>query len=155
MFLTARGSNTPGVVEYAPFPQYCIRHALSARLPHPLTVYLIPSTRDELIAERKAAARSLPGVAGVPAARIDEIWAELGDDYFLRCRPEEIAAPMADYHEELAKAGVLVDGNGLKPTSKGWRLRYTGGKLMLIDGPFTETKEIVAGYTIIKVASVD
>ena len=50
-----------------------------------------PIDRDELIAERKAAARSLPGAAGVPAPRIDEIWAELGDDYFLRCRPEEIA----------------------------------------------------------------
>lgn len=66
---------------------------------------------------------------------------------------EELAAPMADYHEELAKAGVLVDGNGLQPTSKGWRLRYSGGKRMLIDGPFTETKEIIAGYTIIKVSS--
>jgi [protein-PII] uridylyltransferase len=50
-----------------------------------------PIDRDELIAERKAAARELPGAAGVPASRIDDIWAELGDDYFLRCRPEEIA----------------------------------------------------------------
>ncbi len=50
-----------------------------------------PIDRDELIAERKAATRALPAVAGIPAPRIDEIWAELGDDYFLRCRPEEIA----------------------------------------------------------------
>ncbi len=50
-----------------------------------------PIDRDELIGERKAAARTLPGLAGVPDARIDALWAELGDDYFLRCRPEEIA----------------------------------------------------------------
>lgn len=54
-------------------------------------------------------------------------------------------------HEELAKAGVLVDGNGLHPTAKGWRLRYTDGKRLLIDGPFAETKEVIAGYTMIKV----
>lgn len=50
-----------------------------------------PIDRDELIDERKTAARALPGLAGVPGNRIDELWAELGDDYFLRCRPEEIA----------------------------------------------------------------
>jgi hypothetical protein len=62
---------------------------------------------------------------------------------------------MADYHEELQKAGVLVDGNGLHPTSKGYRLRYTDGKRTLIDGPFAETKEVVAGFTIIKVTSTE
>jgi [protein-PII] uridylyltransferase len=50
-----------------------------------------PIDRDELISERKAAARALPGLAGVSSSRIDELWAEMGDDYFLRCRPEEIA----------------------------------------------------------------
>jgi hypothetical protein len=60
---------------------------------------------------------------------------------------------MGDYHEEMAKAGVLIDGNGLHPTSKGWRVRYTDGKRALIDGPFAETKEVIAGYTMMKVGS--
>lgn len=65
--------------------------------------------------------------------------------------PEELFAAMADYHEQLAKAGVLLDANGLQPTSKGWRIEYSGGKRRVIDGPFAETKELVAGYTIIQV----
>jgi hypothetical protein len=68
---------------------------------------------------------------------------------------EELAGPMADFHEEMQNAGVLVDGNGLQPTSKGYRLQYRGDKRMLIDGPFTETKEVVAGYTLIKVKSTE
>ena len=68
---------------------------------------------------------------------------------------EELASPMADYHEEMAAAGVLVDGSGLKPTSNGFRLKYAGDKRIVIDGPFTETKEIIAGYSLIKVNSVE
>lgn len=68
---------------------------------------------------------------------------------------EELAGPMADFHEEMQKAGVLVDGNGLQPTSKGYRLKYQGDKRILIDGPFTETKEVIAGYTLIKVKSTE
>ena len=68
---------------------------------------------------------------------------------------EDLAGPMADYHEDLAKAGVLVDGSGLKPTSKGFRLKYAGDKRIVTDGPFTETREIIAGYTVIKVNSVE
>ena len=76
------------------------------------------------------------------------------DDSEAGAKPtEELAATMAEFHEEMARAGVLVDGNGLWPTSKGYRLKYSGGKTMLIDGPFTETKEILAGYTLIKVSS--
>lgn len=68
--------------------------------------------------------------------------------------PEEsMLAVMGAYHEELAKAGVLLDANGLKPTSKGFRVQYTGGKPNVIDGPFTETKELIAGYTMIQVTS--
>jgi hypothetical protein len=67
--------------------------------------------------------------------------------------PEDLFHAMADYHEELAKAGVLLDANGLQPSSKGWRIKYSGDKRTLIDGPFTETKELVAGYTIIQVKS--
>jgi hypothetical protein len=60
---------------------------------------------------------------------------------------------MSAYHEELAKAGVLLDANGLQPTSKGWRVRHSGGKRTIIDGPFAETKELIAGYTLIQVRS--
>jgi hypothetical protein len=66
---------------------------------------------------------------------------------------EKMMAAMADYHEELAKAGVLLDASGLQPSSKGWRIRYSGGKRTVIDGPFTEAKELVAGYTIIQARS--
>ncbi|MFM0207153.1 YciI family protein [Paraburkholderia sediminicola] len=62
---------------------------------------------------------------------------------------------MGTYHEELAKAGVLLDATGLQPSSKGWRIRYNAGKRTLIDGPFVETKELIAGYTLIQVRSRD
>ncbi len=67
--------------------------------------------------------------------------------------PEELFEVMADYHEELARAGVLLDASGLHPSSKGWRVRWSGGEKTVIDGPFAETKELVAGYTLIQVGS--
>ena len=66
---------------------------------------------------------------------------------------EQLFAAMAGYHEQLVKAGVLLDASGLQPSSKGWRIKYTGGKRTLTDGPFAETKELIAGYTIIQVKS--
>lgn len=66
---------------------------------------------------------------------------------------EKMIATMATYHEELVKAGVLLDASGLQPTSKGWRIKYSGGKRTVIDGPFTEAKELIAGYTLIQVKS--
>lgn len=57
---------------------------------------------------------------------------------------------MAAYHEELAKAGVLLDGSGLQPSSRGWRFTWKDGKKTQVDGPFTESKELVAGYTMIE-----
>ena len=66
---------------------------------------------------------------------------------------EELFARMADYHEQLAKAGVLLDASGLQPSSKGWRVKHSGGKRTVIDGPFTEAKELIAGYTMIQVKS--
>ena len=60
---------------------------------------------------------------------------------------------MGKYHEELAQAGMLLDASGLKPTSAGWRIEYAGGKRTVVDGPFAETKELVAGYTLIKADS--
>jgi hypothetical protein len=68
--------------------------------------------------------------------------------------PSLIAA-MGAYHEELAKAGVLLDATGLQPSSKGWRVRYSGGKRTVVDGPFAEAKELIAGYTLIQVRSRD
>jgi len=65
-----------------------------------------------------------------------------------------LLAQVAAYHEELAKAGVLVDGNGLQASAKGWRIRYDGEKRTYVDGPFAETKELIAGYTIINVKSL-
>ena len=68
--------------------------------------------------------------------------------------PESLIDEMAAYHEELAKAGVLVDGAGLKASGKGWRIQYSkNGQRSFVDGPFAETKELVAGYTVIKVKS--
>lgn len=70
--------------------------------------------------------------------------------------PEErLLAEMAAFHEELARAGVLIDGAGLQPSSRGWRVRYRGEAREVIGGPFAEAKELVAGYTLIQVASRD
>jgi hypothetical protein len=66
---------------------------------------------------------------------------------------EKMFAAMTTYHEELAKAGLLLDASGLQPSAKGWRVKYRGGKRTVIDGPFTEAKELIAGYTIIQVKS--
>jgi len=75
-------------------------------------------------------------------------------DYEAGAMPsEDMLTAMADYHEQLAKAGVLLDGNGLHPSSKAFRITWSGGKRRVHDGPFTETKELIAGYTIIQVKS--
>jgi hypothetical protein len=68
---------------------------------------------------------------------------------------EQLFEEMGAFHEELAKAGVLLDGSGLQPSSKGWRIRYEGDKRRVIDGPFTESKELVAGYTLIQCRNRD
>ena len=66
---------------------------------------------------------------------------------------EELLAEMTAFHEELAKAGVLLDASGLQRSGKGWRVKYSGKKRTIVDGPFTEAKELVAGYTMIEVKS--
>lgn len=66
---------------------------------------------------------------------------------------ENLLADMAAFHEELQKAGMLLDGSGLHPSAKGWRIRYDGEKRSVTDGPFAETKEIIAGYTLIQAKS--
>ncbi len=65
----------------------------------------------------------------------------------------ELIAAMTRYNEELMKAGVLLDLSGLQPSSKGSRVKFSGGKTTVIDGPFPETKELIAGYWIIQVKS--
>jgi hypothetical protein len=66
---------------------------------------------------------------------------------------EKLIADMATYHEQLAKAGMLLDASGLQRSSKGWRIKYDGAKRTVVDGPFAETKELVAGYTLIQARS--
>jgi hypothetical protein len=66
---------------------------------------------------------------------------------------EKMFATMTTYHEKLGKAGMLLDAAGLQPSAKGWRVKYAGGKRTVIDGPFTEAKELIAGYTLIQAKS--
>ncbi len=66
---------------------------------------------------------------------------------------EELLSAMGKYNEELMKAGVLLDLAGLQPTSKGVRIQFSGGTRSVVDGPFTESKELIAGYWIIQVKS--
>jgi hypothetical protein len=66
---------------------------------------------------------------------------------------EALFSAMGKYNEELMKAGVLVELAGLQPSSKGTRIKFSGGKRTVVDGPFTETKELIAGFWIINVKS--
>lgn len=68
---------------------------------------------------------------------------------------EQLLTDMNNFNEELVKAGVMLAGDGLHPSSKGARVRFSGGKRTVIDGPFAETKELVAGYWIWQVKSLD
>ena len=65
----------------------------------------------------------------------------------------ELLTAMGKYNEELAKAGIMLAGDGLQPSSKGARVRFSGSKRTVVDGPFAETKELVAGFWIWKVKS--
>jgi hypothetical protein len=67
---------------------------------------------------------------------------------------EELFDAMSKYNEELVKAGVMLDGTGLQPSSKGVKVRFAGGKSSVIDGPFTEAKELIAGYTLVEAGSL-
>ena len=68
---------------------------------------------------------------------------------------EEVLSPMTDFNEELVKAGVMLAGEGLHPSSKGARVAFSGTERKVIDGPFAETKELVAGYWVWQVKSLD
>ena len=67
---------------------------------------------------------------------------------------EKLLAEMGNYNEELAKAGVLLAGEGLQPSSKGARVRFSGKKRTVVDGPFAETKELIAGFWLWRVKSL-
>ena len=67
----------------------------------------------------------------------------------------EMLAEMGKYNEELAKAGILLDADGLKPTSQGVRIQYSGNKRTVVDGPFAESKELIAGFWLIQAKSLD
>ena len=68
---------------------------------------------------------------------------------------QQLLTAMGKYNEQLAKAGVLLAAEGLHPSSKGARVRFSGGKKTVIDGPFTETKELIAGFWLWQVKSMD
>ena len=68
---------------------------------------------------------------------------------------KELMVAMAKYNEELMKAGIVLAGDGLHPSSKGKRVRFSGDKRTVIDGPFTETKELIAGFQIWQVRSME
>ena len=67
----------------------------------------------------------------------------------------EILSKMGKYNEQLVKAGVMLAGDGLHPTSKAKRVKFSGEKRTVVDGPFTETKELIAGYWLWQVRSID
>lgn len=68
---------------------------------------------------------------------------------------EELLRDMGNFNEELSRAGILLAGEGLQPSSKGYRVRFSGKNRTVVDGPFAETKELIAGYWIWKVNSME
>ena len=68
---------------------------------------------------------------------------------------ENLLSEMGKFNEELVKAGLMLDGEGLHPSSKGKRVKFSGGKRIVTDGPFAETRELIAGYWIWRVKSMD
>src|SRR3954465_10336117 len=68
---------------------------------------------------------------------------------------QQLLTEMGKYNEELVKAGVMLAGGGLQPSSKGARVKFSGKKRTVVDGPFAETKELVAGFWIFQVKSLD
>ena len=68
---------------------------------------------------------------------------------------EKLLTEMGNYNEELVKAGIMLAGEGLQPSSKGKRIRFSGRQRNVLDGPFTETKELIAGYWVWQVRSMD
>jgi hypothetical protein len=68
---------------------------------------------------------------------------------------EKLLADMGKYNEDLVKAGIMLAGEGLHPSSRGKRIQFSGGKRKVVDGPFSETKELIAGYWLWQVKSIE
>src|SRR4051794_16661073 len=68
---------------------------------------------------------------------------------------EKLLTEMGQFNEELVKAGIMLAGDGLHPSAKGKRVQFSGAKRTVVDGPFSETKELIAGFWIWKVKSID
>jgi hypothetical protein len=68
---------------------------------------------------------------------------------------QQLLTEMGRYNEELVKAGIMLAGDGLHPSAKGKRIRFSGGERTVVDGPFSETKELIAGYWVWQVRSMD
>lgn len=68
---------------------------------------------------------------------------------------EQLLTDMMNYNEQLSKAGMMLAGEGLHPSSKGYKVKFSGGKPTIVDGPFTEAKELIAGFTIIQAKSAE
>jgi hypothetical protein len=77
------------------------------------------------------------------------------EDYKMEEVPQSLFVAMGEFVGEAMKSGLVIDTAGLEPTSKGKRVRLKGGKLQVLDGPFTETKEVVGGYALIEAKSSD
>jgi hypothetical protein len=77
------------------------------------------------------------------------------EDYRMEDVPQSLFAAMGEFVGEAMKTGAVIDTAGLEPTAKGKRVRLSGGKITVIDGPFAETKEVVGGYAIIEAKSYD
>src|SRR5688572_12564913 len=112
--------------------------------------FSLMSIRADLVRRRDRPAMAAPDEPGENIMRFMIIVKATKDSEAGVMPPEKLLAEMAKYHEELQKAGVLLDGSGLQPSKKGWRIKYSGNKRTVIDGPFAETKELIAGYTMIQ-----
>src|SRR5215831_21007837 len=77
------------------------------------------------------------------------------ENYKMEDVPQSLFAAMGEFVQEAMKSGAMIDTAGLQPTAKGKRVRLSGGKLTVTDGPFTETKEVVGGYAIVEAKSYD
>jgi hypothetical protein len=97
----------------------------------------------------------LPTPKGAPAMRVMVMVKATKDSEAGALPSEKLLADMGKFNDELVKAGVMLAGDGLQPSSRGKRVQLGGGTKRVIDGPFAETKELVAGYWIWQVQSMD
>src|SRR5262249_17087930 len=118
----------------------------------------MPLSISQPLVRRHGRARFFPALSqhprGETAMRFMVMVKATKDSEAGKMPSEELLAAMAKFDEEVVKGGVMRDGNGLQPSSKGARVRFSGDKRTVIDGPFAETKELVAGYWILQCKSL-